>query len=108
MDYIKFQNYLKKKKNSVQLDTVVTVENCYYYMSLLEHFDELERTMLPDYNQFAHFLVVAEKRYLDFLRLSHTKNEWNHFKHVPIDIAYVWHAHLLSPYRYYEDVGCNV
>ena len=24
-----------------------------------------------------------------------------------IDIAYAWHAHLLSPYNYYEDVGCK-
>ncbi|KAI8148079.1 hypothetical protein BJV82DRAFT_316236 [Fennellomyces sp. T-0311] len=105
MPVYSFNEILEPNKKQTQLDTVVTVENCYYYMSLLCSFYELERSMTS--RAFSLFLAAAEKRYIEFMCSCHTENSWDGISHVPLYIAYAWHAHLLSPFRYYEDVGCG-
>ncbi|KAI9274812.1 hypothetical protein BDA99DRAFT_498657 [Phascolomyces articulosus] len=91
--------------NNLQLDKVVTVENCFYYMSLIESFYEVEQSLGPQL--FKLFIIAGERRYLDMLHnVSKGKHilEWDDKKPVPLDVAYAWHAHLLAPYQYREDV----
>ncbi|ORZ17882.1 hypothetical protein BCR42DRAFT_412704 [Absidia repens] len=81
-----------------QLDGVVTVENCFYYMSLLEQFTELLKKFE---NHLDAFHARAELRYEAWVRTSSRRA--NLIIVPPIDVAYMIHAHLLSPHRYYED-----
>ncbi|KAI9274817.1 hypothetical protein BDA99DRAFT_249500 [Phascolomyces articulosus] len=102
----------KKLKNiqetKPRLDSVVNVENCYYYMSLLEEFYNVEQSMSDEL--FKLYIIAAERRYLEFIRYCGTGNylqHWSGGRPVPIDIAYAWHAHLLAPYHYKEDILCD-
>ncbi|CAO3598231.1 unnamed protein product [Absidia cylindrospora] len=81
-----------------QLDGVVTVENCFYYLSLLEQFTELLKKFE---NHLDAFHARAEKRYIAWVNTSNRRADLNIIP--PIDVAYMIHAHLLSPHRYYED-----
>ncbi|KAG2223651.1 hypothetical protein INT45_010010 [Circinella minor] len=88
-----------------RLDTIVTVENCYYYMSLLESFYNIEQSLGPEL--FKLYVIAAERRYLEFIRIvgkRDTLERWNSSKQVPLDIAYAWHAHLMAPYQYKDDI----
>ncbi|KAI9493998.1 hypothetical protein BDB00DRAFT_928496 [Zychaea mexicana] len=107
MPYNRFSGKVFPAKDGPQLDNVVTVENYLYYLSLLESFYELEQSMSPEI--FKIFMVAAEKRYLEFLLTCYNGNvnRWDSNKPVPLDVAYAWHAHLLSPFRYYEDIACD-
>ncbi|KAI9274814.1 hypothetical protein BDA99DRAFT_249459 [Phascolomyces articulosus] len=100
----------KRSNNGPSVDNVVTVENCYYYMSLLESFYKVERSLGPEL--FKLYIIAAERRYLEFLRnLSNSSLPWqNYDKPVSLDIAYAWHAHMLAPYQYKEDIdgGINI
>ncbi|KAI8336941.1 hypothetical protein BC941DRAFT_42749 [Chlamydoabsidia padenii] len=80
------------------LDTVVTVKNCIYYLSLLEQFSQL-LTKFRDHLDAFH--VRAEIRYECWLisRGHRTTNDVA----PPLDVAYIHHAHLLNPHRYLED-----
>ncbi|KAI8089179.1 uncharacterized protein BX664DRAFT_128985 [Halteromyces radiatus] len=79
------------------LDRVVTVEHCYYYLSFLERFWTFMDTMTL-YEQ-RHYLARAEVRYEKWL---HNFNEG--IRVPPLDVAFLWHIHALSPLRYYEDL----
>ncbi|KAI9499098.1 hypothetical protein BDB00DRAFT_924863 [Zychaea mexicana] len=106
--YRKFEgDPIYRKNRSPFLDGVVSVENCFYYMSLLESFYEVEQSMGAEL--FKLYIVAAERRYLEFVRNcgNNTLQKWDQEQPVPLDIAYAWHAHLLSPYRYMEDICCK-
>ncbi|KAI9499092.1 hypothetical protein BDB00DRAFT_867160 [Zychaea mexicana] len=87
-----------------ELDKVVSVENCLYYMSLLQSFYEVEQSLEPEI--FKLYVVAAERRYLEFIRQRQmdTTRVFIRDQPIPLDIAYAWHAHLLSPYRYRDDI----
>ncbi|KAI9302915.1 hypothetical protein BJ944DRAFT_111467 [Cunninghamella echinulata] len=76
----------------------VTVDNCYYYVGFLElfwtYFDKLALVEQQLY------LARAEWRYEQYL-LNFDKLCT---KPPPLDIAFIWHAHMLSPFHYYEDL----
>ncbi|KAI8077763.1 uncharacterized protein BX664DRAFT_343423 [Halteromyces radiatus] len=80
-----------------KLNGVVTVENCYYYLSFLERFWTFMDTMTLQEQR--HYLARAEVRYEKWIH--------NHFSPMlvpPLDIAFMWHVHKLSPFRCYEDL----
>ncbi|KAI8141554.1 hypothetical protein BJV82DRAFT_168881 [Fennellomyces sp. T-0311] len=102
MPHDRFLGEFEPVKNSPQFDNVVTAENCYYYLSLLESFYEVEQSMSPEL--FKRYVVAAEKRYLEFMQ---NYNTFGLYDPLPLDIAYAWHAHMLSPFRYYDDLNSN-
>ncbi|CDH56061.1 predicted protein [Lichtheimia corymbifera JMRC:FSU:9682] len=92
-----------------RLNDVVSVENCFYYLSLMERFLEYKRTLGPQLVKV--MLARAEIRYARWLRYlsDASKSKSNNPKIAPpIDIGYMWHAHMLSPFRYFEDLARNV
>ncbi|CAO3633423.1 unnamed protein product [Cunninghamella blakesleeana] len=77
----------------------VTVDTCYYYVSFLECFWTQFDTMTPIEQQ--HYLARAEWRYEKYLLNYHKLCS----RPPPIDIAFLWHIHMLSPFHYYEDIN---
>ncbi|CAO3631317.1 unnamed protein product [Cunninghamella blakesleeana] len=104
-------NYLPLKYNDLPprydplqeatLNKEVNVNNCYYYLSLIERFWHYMNTMNKQEQQL--YLARAEYRYELWVKKFH----YNMLA-PPLDIAYVWHAHLLSPFRYYEDIAVRL
>ncbi|KAL9555736.1 hypothetical protein MBANPS3_002233 [Mucor bainieri] len=82
-------------------DKVVTVSNCYYYLSLLERFVETTKDMSEDVLKL--YLVRAEYRYYKWAYSREA--DFGSMKNAipPIDIAFFWQAHMLSPLRFFED-----
>jgi hypothetical protein len=113
---------IEKTKNEFpSLDGVVTVANCWYYLSLLERFVEITQSMEEDLLKM--YLVRAEYRYFQWISAKeYRKPEFaippvgkrNNFTISELilvskstllfsDVAFFWQAHLLSPVRYQED-----
>lgn len=80
--------------------TTVTVPNCWYYLSLLERFVDATKDMPEDVLKL--YLVRAEYRYFKWFNLSSGKGAKPRYA-PPLDVAFFWQAHALSPIRYYED-----
>ncbi|ORZ19751.1 hypothetical protein BCR42DRAFT_489634 [Absidia repens] len=78
---------------------VVTIETCVYYLSLVERISHIR-------DQFAEHLDAlharAEMRY-EYWVDGCKKAIPGPCVAPPIDVAYIMHAHLVSPFRYYED-----
>ncbi|KAI9320182.1 hypothetical protein BX666DRAFT_1920187 [Dichotomocladium elegans] len=92
-------------KSTPSVDQVVNVDTFYRYLSILEEFCDLKRQLESKGREFADaYIQFSIARYIDFLRSASYKPD----EPIPIDIAYVWHAHMLSPYRYYEDITYNI
>ncbi|KAI9322856.1 hypothetical protein BX666DRAFT_663861 [Dichotomocladium elegans] len=89
-------------KNSPTLDTVVTGESCFYYISLLKTFHDLRKSMTND--EYIIFVYAAVWRYTEFL-FNTRPDAYTNSMALPLDIAYVWHAHMLNPFQYYEDIA---
>ncbi|KAF1796571.1 hypothetical protein V8B55DRAFT_1350209 [Mucor lusitanicus] len=70
------------------------VDTYYYYLSFLERYIEETKTIPPTLRKV--YLVRAEYRYIKWLHNSL-------YLTPPTDIAFTWHAHMLSPRRYFED-----
>ncbi|KAG2218728.1 hypothetical protein INT45_006880 [Circinella minor] len=86
-----------------KLNEVVTVENCYYYLSLMEQF-AIYKSKFDDFH-LKILLARAERRYIqwrEIVQSSFSRSAYKSFA-PPLDIAYMWHAHMLSPFRYFED-----
>jgi hypothetical protein len=82
------------------LDKVVTVKNCIYYLSLLEQFAH----MLDKFKgHLDAFHARAEWRYDNWV-FARSRRETYTSLEPPLDVAYILHAHLLSPHRYLEDI----
>ncbi|KAI9282738.1 hypothetical protein BY458DRAFT_130426 [Sporodiniella umbellata] len=87
-------------ENEPCMDSKVTVRNCWYYLSLLERFVQATEKMSQETLQI--YLVRAEYRYIKWIsNYDPTKN--NEEMVPPVDIAFFWQAHMLSPLRYFED-----
>ncbi|CAO3643631.1 unnamed protein product [Mucor fragilis] len=89
-----------KKDEYPTLDTVVNVSNCFYYLSLLERFVRTTRNMPEDV--LKKFLVRAEYRYYKWA-YSQKISSTSRYAIPPLDVAFFWQAHMLSPVRFYED-----
>ncbi|RUS33379.1 hypothetical protein BC938DRAFT_471978 [Jimgerdemannia flammicorona] len=84
------------------VDNVVNPTSLQAHLALLRWLDGLE---IPDKMLDTIYLVKAELRYLHWLNyLNQRKPTQQEMIVPPIDVACIWHAHLLSPYRYYEDL----
>lgn len=81
------------------LDGVVTVKNCIYYLSLLEQFAQMLHKFR---NHLDAFHARAEARY-DSWVFARSRRTTFVLIEPPLDVAYIYHAHLLSPHRYLED-----
>ncbi|KAI8145363.1 hypothetical protein BJV82DRAFT_603392 [Fennellomyces sp. T-0311] len=85
------------------LDGVVTIENCHYYLSLMERFMDYKESF--DTASFKVMLARAEIRYAqwrEIVQSAFAKVSYHSFS-PPLDVAYMWHVHMLSPFRYFED-----
>ncbi|KAI7887152.1 hypothetical protein K492DRAFT_189568 [Lichtheimia hyalospora FSU 10163] len=92
-----------------RLNNVVTIENCFYYLSLMERFLEYKRTFGPQLVKI--MLARAEIRYARWLRyMNDAAKNSSHYRKIapPLDVGYMWHAHMLSPFRYFEDLARNL
>ncbi|KAJ8653623.1 hypothetical protein O0I10_010773 [Lichtheimia ornata] len=92
-----------------KLNNVVTIENCFYYISLMERFLQYKSTLGPDLVKI--MLSRAEVRYTRWLRYIQDQYKASQEPEIippPLDVAYMWHAHMLSPFRYFEDLARNV
>ncbi|KAI8065489.1 hypothetical protein BC940DRAFT_348130 [Gongronella butleri] len=79
------------------LDTVVRPLHCYMYLSLIERAWTLMDTLSEEQQRF--YLARAEQRYEKYVR-RYTIG----MPTPPLDVAFVWHTHCLSPLRYMEDL----
>ncbi|CAO3587985.1 unnamed protein product [Absidia cylindrospora] len=79
------------------LSHIVTVDSCYYYLHFLERFWTYYDTLTLQEQR--HYLARAEVRYEKWIF-----NFTIGITTPPIDIAFMWHIHILSPSRYYEDM----
>ncbi|KAI8079939.1 uncharacterized protein BX664DRAFT_362071 [Halteromyces radiatus] len=84
------------------LDSDVSVENTIYYLSLLEQFQQLHHTFATHLDTFH---ARAELRYQAWIQGCQKRidNTSSSIIIPPIDVAYMSHAHLVSPFRFYED-----
>ncbi|KAJ1654742.1 hypothetical protein IWQ61_005387 [Dispira simplex] len=81
----------------------LSVKQLQYHMTLLKWFSTLTYS---DPFTNAKFLLLAEERYVRWLTLlKHRTWEANTIPVPPIDVTLMWHAHLLSPFAYYEDMS---
>lgn len=78
----------------------VTVENCIYYLSLLEQFSQL---LFKFKDHLDTFHARAEKRYELWTKAVGRRNAVGKLMVPPVDVAYLLHTHLLLPQRYVED-----
>jgi hypothetical protein len=78
----------------------VTVENCIYYLSLLEQFSQL---LYKFKDHLDAFHVRAEKRYELWTKAIGRRNAVGKPMVPPVDVAYLLHTHLLLPHCYVED-----
>ncbi|KAJ1555890.1 hypothetical protein HK405_011170, partial [Cladochytrium tenue] len=85
----------------VEVDQVANVKNAEAHLGLLHRFCMLEsKDQLADWR----FLCHAERRYLKWLDyLQEKRPDPESIPLPPIDVALIWHAHMLNPLRYYED-----
>ncbi|ORZ21171.1 hypothetical protein BCR42DRAFT_406977 [Absidia repens] len=79
------------------LSHIVTVDRCYYYLNFLERFWTYYDTLTLQEQRY--YLARAEVRYEKWIF-----NFTIGITTPPIDIAFMWHIHILSPSRYYEDM----
>ncbi|KAJ3193248.1 hypothetical protein HK101_005147, partial [Irineochytrium annulatum] len=85
----------------VVTDVVVTPATLEAHLGLLHRFVLLESAdQLADWRYLCH----AEQRYLMWLDyLKEERPDPSATPLPPLDVALIWHSHMLSPLRYYED-----
>ncbi|RHZ64644.1 hypothetical protein Glove_321g24 [Diversispora epigaea] len=72
------------------------------HLMLLTKFKALEQA---DEQIDVRYLLRAHERYLLWLNFLSSQNFDTGMELIPpIDVCYIWHLHLLSPMRYYEDM----
>ncbi|CAO3599230.1 unnamed protein product [Absidia cylindrospora] len=84
------------------LDKHVSVENGIFYLSLLEQFVQLRAEFADELDAFH---ARAELRYEAWIQGCQRRHDDHTLSSIipPIDVAYISHAHLVSPFRFYED-----
>ncbi|RUP44279.1 hypothetical protein BC936DRAFT_149685 [Jimgerdemannia flammicorona] len=95
-------SYLNPAEQVLCVDNVVNPTSLHAHLALLRWFNVLEN---QDKTLDNIFLIKAELRYMLWLNYLNQRRPAQADMIVPpIDVAYIWHAHLLSPFRYYEDI----
>ncbi|CAG8437667.1 8297_t:CDS:2 [Scutellospora calospora] len=90
------------KINQIDIDDVINNDTLNAHLSLLKIFKTL-RHEDDDINRL--FLSKAEKRYSIWLNLLNDKfDNDSDIPIPPIDVCQIWHAHLLSPLKYFKDM----
>ncbi|ORZ09932.1 hypothetical protein BCR42DRAFT_470366 [Absidia repens] len=104
MTQLKFQQAPPPTEKDMMptLNKVVTARNCYYYLALIERFWRGMDAMTRDQQRL--YLARAEFRYFLWVRAFDAKR----MPTPPLDIAFMWHTHLLSPLRSYEDLALRI
>ncbi|KAJ3140111.1 hypothetical protein HK100_010369 [Physocladia obscura] len=86
----------------IVIDEVVTVQSTLAHLGLLHRLHVLEDRINKDAD--FRYLCHAEQRYLKWLNfLKEERPDPQSFPLPPIDVALMWHAHMLNPLRYLED-----
>ncbi|CAG8636873.1 11775_t:CDS:2, partial [Ambispora leptoticha] len=90
------------QKTTLNIDGVVNPEMLHAHLTLLTKFKELEQS---DQEMDDRYLLRAEQRYIAWINLLNDKNFPKEEMPIPpLDVCLIWHAHCLSPLRYYEDM----
>ncbi|KAG2233326.1 hypothetical protein INT48_007762, partial [Thamnidium elegans] len=74
---------------------IINVANCWYYLSLLERFVNVTSPMSD--KTLKIYLVRAEYRYFRWIANKGIRDKNNSM------LLFFWQAHMLSPFRFYED-----
>ncbi|KAI9324495.1 hypothetical protein DFJ73DRAFT_242910, partial [Zopfochytrium polystomum] len=91
---------------ALNVDGVVNVRNAEAHLGLLHRFVVLEPHDRFDQMADWRYLCRAELRYLKWLNFLATQRPHpDSLPLPPIDVALMWHAHMLNPLRYYEDTS---
>ncbi|RIB01904.1 hypothetical protein C2G38_2229336 [Gigaspora rosea] len=87
----------------INIDGVVNTKMLHAHLAMLAKFHSLEQR---DSEIDERYLLRAEKRYLLWLKILNNVSfkDDEEIPIPPIDVCQVWHAHLLSPLRYFEDI----
>ncbi|KAJ3036157.1 hypothetical protein HDV00_003013 [Rhizophlyctis rosea] len=86
---------------AVVIDYCVHMGSGEAHLGLLARFSALES---PNQTDDFQFLCQAEIRYISWLTyLKDKRPDPDNIPLPPLDVAYMWHAHMLNPLRYYED-----
>ncbi|KAI9312707.1 hypothetical protein BX666DRAFT_815417 [Dichotomocladium elegans] len=86
----------------------MTSSGCKTYLLLLKEFSKYEESFDPALVRI--MLARAERRYIHYLAIvAYDSGVYKHsIERItiapPLDVAIIWHAHMVNPSRYYEDV----
>ncbi|CAG8693780.1 11996_t:CDS:2, partial [Ambispora leptoticha] len=90
------------QETTLNIDGVVNPEMLHAHLILLTKFKALEQS---DQEMDDRYLLRAEQRYIAWIDLLNHKNFPKEEMPIPpLDVCLIWHAHCLSPLRYYEDM----
>ncbi|CAG8483403.1 2103_t:CDS:2 [Ambispora leptoticha] len=81
------------------LEDMVNTDSLRAHLTLLKKFKSLEQ---PDSQTDVCYLLRAQERYKLWLNLLE-QGKFSSPPLPPLDVCYIWHAHCLSPLRYFED-----
>ncbi|CAG8717226.1 3540_t:CDS:2, partial [Racocetra persica] len=94
---------LVTRTEQVNIDGVVNIKMLHAHLAMLAKFKSLEQ---QDSVIDERYLLRAERRYLLWLKILNNESfKDDEVPIPPIDVCQVWHAHLLSPLRYFEDIS---
>ncbi|CAB4467628.1 unnamed protein product [Rhizophagus irregularis] len=87
---------------ALDINDIVNPSTLRAHLALLTKLKDLEQ---PDEQIDMRYLLRAQERYILWLDLLGSRNfNDDNMPIPPIDVCYIWHSHLLSPLRYYEDM----
>ncbi|KAL1924968.1 uncharacterized protein VTP21DRAFT_4622 [Calcarisporiella thermophila] len=86
---------------TTNVDEVVTPQSLHMHLACLHKFYQMAIQDNEELDKL--FLNRAEYRYTLWMQIIH-RLKANPLPVPPWDVALVWHAHMLSPYRYAEDM----
>ncbi|KAG9306058.1 hypothetical protein G9A89_020253 [Geosiphon pyriformis] len=89
----------RRERTRFTLDDVINPEKLSAHLEVLKKFQSLEHS---DSHIDLRYLLRAQERYFLWLDLL-DKGNFSSPPVPPLDVSYIWHAHCLSPIRYYED-----
>ncbi|CAO3613087.1 unnamed protein product [Cunninghamella echinulata] len=105
-DYITLEDTTCLQQKSIDN---VTTQSCHDHISFLYSIHVILET-IPQSLRYL-YLCRAETRYIQWLRLlQREKPSFQSIQNMmipPMDVMFCWYVHMLSPYRYYDDLIKN-
>ncbi|RUS22430.1 hypothetical protein BC937DRAFT_89246 [Endogone sp. FLAS-F59071] len=86
-------------------DSIFNPANVLAYLCWLQQFYNVK---MKQRDSDVMYLAIAEQRYTLWLDKLHEKGYWREGHKVPVpptDVLLIWHAHMISPWKYYEDIA---